>query len=181
MSDIYIHNMTERAKARIGRIEQVRALAPYPVKHAGDHWQLNHRSGKSQRVPTGERREPWPAMRNQPLFIGVRGSPNSTVTKSIRIPFTAIITEIGIEANGGSTNGVLELNVAISNQGTVWHEELTNFQHTHQSTVNAVVTTRKWSPGIIILSPGSELTITVVTPNTSDSYFTAIINPYTQG
>jgi hypothetical protein len=86
MSDIPVHIITQRASQRIGRVEQVRALAPWPAKHDGDHWQLNRAAPvrgnyrqqiRPQRIELGE----------TVIFTGGGGTTDS---------------EASISANGGA-------------------------------------------------------------------------------
>lgn len=60
MSDITIHDVEERARSRLGRTYQVEALAPFPTRHDGEHWQLNREPYHHLLPPWGEPQEAAP-------------------------------------------------------------------------------------------------------------------------
>lgn len=51
MPEYKIPDLSARARTRIARTEQVRALAPFPARHDGNHWGLNRVAWVHPRIP----------------------------------------------------------------------------------------------------------------------------------
>jgi hypothetical protein len=180
MSHINVHLITQRAALRIGRVEQVRALAPWPTRHEGDHWQLNRASGKSQRIPGNGTTEPWPEMANQCLYLAVRGVANTTTTNNRRIPFPYVVRHLNAiwsSASGATFSG----DVMSAAAGTIWHNASERLQETETIAANAIGAAKySTDPRIVVPTPGDTLTLSVTTTAVStDIYLSVIIQPLT--
>jgi hypothetical protein len=178
MSHINVHIITERATRRIGRVEQVRALAPWPAKHDGDHWQLNRASGKPAHVPSGVVREPWPLMANQSLVLGVRGVTNATTTNTRTIPFACVVRDL-VWHYHTETAAASAASLSTNDYGPIWHKDAESPNLTQQGAGLAVGVNNTYREDLryVIPTPGITLTLSVTSPSTGDGYLSVIIQP----
>jgi hypothetical protein len=178
MSHINVHVITQRASQRIGRVEQVRALAPWPTKHDGDHWQLNRASGKPAHLPSGIITEPWPMMRNQSIPLGVRGDITTTVSTEKRIGFPFVVRTVSWAA-GLANLQTSRFNIVVSGEGSIWGQDIERPEISHLSTSTSLaVSNLTFDARRIIPWAGATITLSITnTLGTADSYLNVIIQP----
>jgi hypothetical protein len=98
----------------------------------------------------------------------------------VHLPWPAIIEAVTLDHNAQAVNTEVSLQIAVSGYGSVWHQAGENYQYTNLLGANAVMTNLRWYPGIIIPTPGTIMTVTLIFPATGRGYATVLVKPYRQ-
>ena len=178
MSNIAIHDLSARARGRIGRIAQIDALPPQLDRHGGNHWQLNRASVLVPRAPRTTTPEPWDAYSAQSLTIAVRGASSSTTTTSRRVGFPFVIRDV-LWTYAIANLGEVSADITISGEGSVYHVAAETPILTHPTTSTAVGTnSHKQDIRRIVPYPGASVTLSCTNlSGTSDIFLSVTIQP----
>lgn len=180
MSNIAIHDLSARARARLGRKLQIEALPPQLDRHEGDHWQLNRAGMLVPRKPRNDpaNYQPWPIAAENNITLAVRGAVSSTTTSSTRIPFACVIREISYSLIAGTAGGTQSADVVVVGHGSVWRSSTDSPQLVGSTNANDWNIT--YDPHFIVPHVGVEITASIVCGAAADGYLTIRIQPLAQ-
>lgn len=177
---IYAPGADELA-ARIMPAAQRQALNPvHPPRLPIGPWALT-------RAPAAAaRRIPAPRPPNgleaaaQPMTIGLRHTPNSTVTRTARVPYPYSLDEISWTVNSAS-NGPVTVNVASAYAGPIWQNDNDSPSiGTAAAAARGVPTQQSYHPGTRVHAAGDVLTLTLTSGDAvDDAYLSVTVRPLT--
>lgn len=178
MSTIDVFNWSAVAARRLARVEQVRALAPFPDRHKGDHWALNRRAPLARNLVSAPRGEVWEGSNEQNITVSLRGAPSTTATKSIRVPFAFVVREIQWAIIAGTAGGTQSFDVSVSGQGSVWNDTTETPQLL--TGTNANDWNYEYDPRRIVTEIGATITLTLVFGAAADGHASVRLQPLAQ-